>query len=192
MDLVPYGTPQDRPDAELQTAIRSLESVLSDDERVQLRNQGLPHATAALNLTTRIDRQCGLQRRQCLGTRLTTVLESVQQFSTVADTFINAHPEVAALVWGAVKFSLLVIQGRTCSVLLRRLLTIQQLISNYTSYFERLSHLFMKVGRDCPKYTQFGALYPSSSKLQKALCDYYAVIVRLCKHAVDSLRQPSK
>lgn len=48
----------------------------------------------------------------------------------------------------------------------------------------------MKLGKSCPRYAEFSALYPSSARLRKALCDYYAAIIRLCKYSVEFLRRP--
>ena len=98
-----------KPEIELTQALHDYEKILSDEDRSQLRSQGLPDATAAINLTTQIDRKCSSRRSQCVGPRMITFLESIQQFSQVVDVFVSSHPEVAALVWGGVKFALLVI-----------------------------------------------------------------------------------
>ena len=49
----------------------------------------------------------------------------------------------------------------------------------------------MKLSKTCPRYRDFGALYPSSTKLRKALCDYYAMIVRLCIYTVEFSQKSS-
>ena len=49
----------------------------------------------------------------------------------------------------------------------------------------------MNLGRQCPRIRELGSLYPTVG-LRKALCDYYAAIVRLCKHSTQSLRKPGK
>ena len=97
-----------QPEIKLAQALVEYENILSDEERSQLRAEGVPDATAAINLTTRIDRDCNDRRSRCMGPRLITVLESIQQFSTTVDTIISSHPEYAALVWGGVKLALLV------------------------------------------------------------------------------------
>ena len=48
----------------------------------------------------------------------------------------------------------------------------------------------MRIGLTCPRYQDFGLLYPKSKRLQSALCEYFVVIVRLCKHAVVFLQKP--
>ena len=97
-----------KPEIELTQALHDYEKILSDEDRKHLHSQGLPDATAAINLTTHIDRECNSRRSQCMGPRLITFLESIQQFSQVVDVFVSSHPEVAALVWGGVKLALLV------------------------------------------------------------------------------------
>ena len=97
-----------KPEIKLARALHDFETILSDEDRSQLHSQGLPDATAAINFTTVIDRQCSSRRSQCMGPRLITFLESIQQFSQVVDTFVSSHPEFAALVWGGVRFALLV------------------------------------------------------------------------------------
>ena len=101
-----------KPEINLSQALYDYEKILSVEERNQLHSQGSPDATAAINLTTLIDGKCSSRRSQCMGPRLITFLESIQQFSQVVDVFVSSHPEVAALVWGGVKLALLVI---TCS-----------------------------------------------------------------------------
>lgn len=98
-----------KPEIALTQALDDYEKILSDEDRSQLHSQGSPDATAAINLTTLIDRKCSSRRRQCMGPRLITFLESIQQISQTVDVFVSSHPEVAALVWGGVKLALLVI-----------------------------------------------------------------------------------
>lgn len=159
-----------KPEVKLTQALHEYETILSDEDRKQLHSQGLPDATAAINFTTLIDRECSSRRSQCMGPRLITFLESIQQFSQVVDTFVSSHPEVAALMWGGVKLALLA-------------------ANNVTSYFNQLSTLLMNLGRQCPRIRELSSLYPTIG-LRKALCDYYAAIIRLCKHSTQYLRKP--
>lgn len=102
-----------KPHIKLAQALNDYEKILSTEERLQLHAQGAPDATAAIRFTTVIDRECSNRRRQCMGPRLITFLESVQQFSGVVDTFVSSHPQFAALVWGGVKLTLLVTTSHT-------------------------------------------------------------------------------
>lgn len=49
----------------------------------------------------------------------------------------------------------------------------------------------MNLGRQCPRIRELSSLYPTIG-LRKALCDYYAAIIRLCKHSTQYLRKPGK
>ena len=97
-----------KPEINLTRALHDYETILLNEDRRQLYSHGLPDAEAAIKLTTLIDNNCNSRRRHCMGPRLITFLESIQQFSRVTDTFISSHPEIAALVWGGVKLTLLV------------------------------------------------------------------------------------
>lgn len=87
-----------KPETQLAEALRDYETILSDEDKNELHRHGLPDAMSAINLTTLIDRKCSSDRSQCLGPRLITFLESIQQFSQVVDTLVSSHPEFAALV----------------------------------------------------------------------------------------------
>ena len=104
-----------KPDVKLNQALVDYEKVLFDNERVQLRAEGAPDTMAAIAFTAVIDKECTKGRRRCMGPRLITFLESVQQFSGVIDTFVSSNPQFAALVWGGVKLTLRVISPRLIS-----------------------------------------------------------------------------
>ena len=109
MALVIANPAISNPGVTLVQALYDFETILSDEDKTQLHSQGAPDVMAALNLATTIDAKNTSHRRQCMGPRLITFLESVQQFSSIVDTFISSHPEIAALVWGGLKLTLLVL-----------------------------------------------------------------------------------
>ncbi|MCJ1428875.1 hypothetical protein MMC29_006786 [Sticta canariensis] len=166
-----------KPEIKLAQALSEFEAVLPDDQKTKLRTyrgQSPPNPTDVMRFTAEIDRDAGRNRksRQCVGTRLTNVLQSIQQFSTVVDLIVgSSQSQIAGAIWGTVKLSL-------------------QLASTFSSYFDQLSALFMRIGLTCPRYQDFGLLYPKSTRLQSALCDYFVVIVCLCKEAVLFLKKP--
>lgn len=47
----------------------------------------------------------------------------------------------------------------------------------------------MNIGRSCPRNQEYKSLYPLSPKLQGALCEYFIVVVDLCKHTVQFLNK---
>lgn len=108
MALVIANPTMSNPGVALVQALNDYEAILSDEDKYQLHSQGAPDVMAALNLATTIDGKNTSHRRQCMGPRLITFLESVQQFSSIVDTFVSSH-DIAALVWGGVKLTLLVL-----------------------------------------------------------------------------------
>ena len=69
----------------------------------------MPDASAALVFTAKLDDAASSTRRgKSIGSRAHSMLQSIQQFSTIVDTFISANPGIAALVWGSVKLTVLV------------------------------------------------------------------------------------
>jgi hypothetical protein len=93
----------------LEVALSDFGSVLTDDERKQLQQiKGVPDASAALVFTAKLDASDSTRRGRSIGARVYSMLQSVQQFSAIVDTFVSSHPVVAALVWGSVKLTVLV------------------------------------------------------------------------------------
>jgi hypothetical protein len=93
----------------LEIALAQFGSVLTDDERKQLQQiKGVPDASAALIFTATLDASNSTRRGKSIGARAYSMLQSIQRFSAIIDTFISARPDIAALVWGSVKLTLLV------------------------------------------------------------------------------------
>lgn len=46
----------------------------------------------------------------------------------------------------------------------------------------------MSIGKHCPRYTEYQALYKDSDGLQRSLCNFYASLIRYCTEAVRALR----
>ncbi|KAM3557837.1 hypothetical protein ARSEF4850_004902 [Beauveria asiatica] len=162
------------PQASLQSAIEEFQSILTDEQRHKLRIIGtIRDAQSVMIFTAQLEHENRSAGRPGVSSRLSTVLQSVQAFSGVVGTFVSAHPEIAALVWGSVKLTMLI-------------------AVNFASYFEALSSLFMTVSRQCPRFAEYQALYPASTRLQRALCDFHASIIRCCKHVVKVLQRSWK
>lgn len=93
----------------LEIALSEFGSILTDDERKQLQQiKGVPDASAALVFTAQLDASNLTRRGKSIGARASSMLQSIQQFSAIVDTFISARPDIAALVWGSVKLTILV------------------------------------------------------------------------------------
>lgn len=63
---------------------------------------------AVLTFTAEIDQRNAQRRLRGVASRLYGVLESVRQFTSIIDTYVQAYPQIAALVWGSLKLTLLV------------------------------------------------------------------------------------
>lgn len=101
-----------KPEIKLAQALSEFEAVLANDQKTQLRvyrGQQPPNPTDVMRFTAELDRDAGRNRksRQCVGTRLTNVLNAIQQFSTVVDFIVgSSQSQIASAIWGAVKISL--------------------------------------------------------------------------------------
>ncbi len=127
------------------------------------------------------------RRSRCVSSRLFGILQSVQDFSTIADTFVSSHPEIAALVWGTVKFTILV-----CVPFSRILNSADPIkaINNITSFFDKLSECFLRLSNCCPRYAEYQLLFGDSIRLQNALCTFYTTIVNFCIKAFQTIQAP--
>ena len=61
---------------------------------------------------------------------------------------------------------------------------------NFTSYYEAFSNLFMGFALHCPRFAEYQVLYPNSVRLQTALYNFHASLIRCCKHAVEAAQRP--
>jgi len=57
-----------------------------------------------------------------------------------------------------------------------------QSIVNVSNYMDKLSSIFMEIGRSAPRHQEIALLYPRSTKLQTYLSEYFIVVVSLCRH----------
>ncbi|RDA94437.1 hypothetical protein CP533_2254 [Ophiocordyceps camponoti-saundersi (nom. inval.)] len=181
MALAPSSSPRGLgpPEEAVRDAVRDFQSILTKDQHAELqRIKSVPDANAVLIFTAKLDESNRSRRGRSIASRMHGVLESVREFSAVVDTFVSARPEIAALVWGSVKLTMLVANGKG------------EIAVNATSYFEPLSNLFTSLRDHYPRFAAYHALYPNSPRLQKALCDFHAAIVRCCKHAVEVIHRP--
>ncbi|KAK2034715.1 hypothetical protein LX32DRAFT_375278 [Colletotrichum zoysiae] len=157
---------------QLEDAVNSFQGILSNDQRAKLQKlKAVPDADAALMFIAQLDRSSASRKCPNNGTRLIKVLQFVRESTAVIDTFVSSHPEIAALVWGSVKLTM-------------------QVILNFSSYYDRVSDLFMRFAKDCPRFAEYQALFPSSLGLQKAVCDFNASIICCCRHVVEVTQRP--
>ncbi|KAI9789088.1 MAG: hypothetical protein M1816_006338 [Peltula sp. TS41687] len=170
MAQMALSRPQSRPlssSDSLKTALNDFRDGLTDQEKTQLRAlTSCPDVNAVLSFTAEVDRKNAERRSRGVASRLCGVLESVQQYTTIMDTYSQSHADIAALVWGSIKLTIL-------------------FASNFASFFDKLSEWLLKIRTCCPRYSEYQALFAQSSRLQNALDAYYAVIVRFCAKTIQ-------
>lgn len=93
----------------LREAVREFQDALTPEQNKDLQMiKAVPDAAAVITFTAQLDEKNAQRRTRCVASRLYTLLQSVQQFSTIVDTFVSSRPNIAALVWGSIKLTLLV------------------------------------------------------------------------------------
>lgn len=101
-----------KPEIRLAQALSEFEAVLSDDQKTKLRtysDQSPPTPTDVMRFTAEFNKDAGRNRktRRSVGTRFTSVLHAVQQFTTIVDTIVgSSQPHIASAIWGTVKMTL--------------------------------------------------------------------------------------
>jgi ankyrin repeat domain-containing protein 50 len=66
-----------------------------------------------------------------------------------------------------------------------------KLVVNISSYMEKISTLFMAVGRFAPRYRQMALIYPESKVLQSFMAEYFIVVVDLCHRLLKFTKMSS-
>ncbi|KAJ8127847.1 hypothetical protein O1611_g5788 [Lasiodiplodia mahajangana] len=93
----------------LEGIIKEFQNVLTADELRELHKiKNVPDADAVLVFTAQLDYRNRQRTGPSISSRLYNVLQSVRDFCGVIDVFVSSHPEIAALVWGSVKLTMLV------------------------------------------------------------------------------------
>ncbi|KAF5606336.1 NACHT domain protein [Fusarium subglutinans] len=157
----------------LQNAIDSFRTVLTPEQLAEFENiQSIPDTDAVLVFTAELDLRRQNQRGKSIASRLFPVLQAVHSFTSVIDTFVSSNPTIAALVWGSVKM--------TMTIML-----------NVASYYEAFVELCIELGRICPRFEQYQALFPASERLQNALCTFNASIIQCCQRVIAMPKRSS-
>ena len=105
----------------LVAALSDFQDSLSVEQKAKLLAiDSAPDALAVLQFTAEIDSSNARRKSRCVASRLQNTLQSVQQFTTVVDTFVSSNPSVAAPIWGTFKVTILVSYRSTCGCLDRR------------------------------------------------------------------------
>ncbi|RYP70812.1 hypothetical protein DL771_005187 [Monosporascus sp. 5C6A] len=104
------------------------------------------------------------QRRELHGTAAVPDADSVLIFTAQLDNKNRKGRSV-----GSRLHTVLLAVQNFCSVVNTFVSSHPEIIVNYTSYYEAVSDLFMRLGKLCPVFAEYHALYPSSKQLQQSL-----------------------
>lgn len=174
----------------LQSVLHEFQSSLNDAERLRLSQiKETPNVDSAIQFTALLDRENTERKGASLATRVYAMLLSVQQFSGIVDTFISSNPSISALVWGSVKLTMMVLYSSAFRYRQLKILTMIKVVVNFTSYFDVLSKVFLDFEQWSPRFGEYQLLYPSSARLQYAICEFHAAIVRCCKQVVTTMKR---
>lgn len=98
----------------LSDAIDPFQNCLEPEQKARLDAiKAVPDAHAVAELTYQLDQENAKRQSRCVAARISPLLESVQQFAGIVETFVSSNPQIAALVWGSIKLVLQV--SRLCS-----------------------------------------------------------------------------
>ena len=89
----------------MKVAIELFQDNLPLGQRDQFRAIGTPTVVNIVSLTEEVNKKDLSRKSRVWAQRTRGILESVQQYS---DTFVQANPPISALVWGSVKFVILI------------------------------------------------------------------------------------
>ncbi|KAJ5116898.1 hypothetical protein N7456_001246 [Penicillium angulare] len=161
----------DDPTESLNRALTKFQDVLTPEQKQKLEAiTAVPDAGGVLFFVAQLDAENASKTRRSVAPRLCTFLSATQQFAGAVETFVSSNPKVAALIWGGIKTAITV-------------------ASNVASYFDKVTNLLKDIGLFCPTIQQFGQLYHGHIGLQRALCEYYAVVVELCIKLIEVSRR---
>ncbi|KAF5550718.1 heterokaryon incompatibility protein het-E-1 [Fusarium mexicanum] len=168
-----------KPDIRLAQAVSEFEAALTSEQKVAFRAsrssavQTSPTMSDVMRLTAEIDLKATNKHGsgRCFGPRMTNLLQAIQQFAALGDVVVGGSQNLIACgVWAAARMTVHVITG-------------------YFSYLEKLSFLFMAIGRNAPRYQAMAAIYPKSKNLQSYLCEYFIIVTRLCFQSISWTRK---
>ncbi|KAI0051328.1 hypothetical protein FA95DRAFT_315597 [Auriscalpium vulgare] len=99
--------------------------------------------------------------RRCIK-RICKVIKPLEQFFGAVDNGVSSLPEVAGIVWGALRF---VMQG----------------IRSLSAYFDKIGEILEEIAEDLPHYQDYAAeLFSDSRRVMEGLAGVYGDILLTC------------
>ncbi|KAF5245908.1 hypothetical protein FAUST_1495 [Fusarium austroamericanum] len=159
---------------ELETAVARFQAHLKDDERKKLQGlKATPHdIQAVIIFTAELDRSDPKRRGKSVATRLSSFLQTIQQFFPAIDTFVSSNPELAALIWGSVRLTFVI-------------------LSNFVSYFESFVELLHGFSSLYSRFSEYQLLFKTSTELRDSICQFNTTIISCCEQIVTLAHRPT-
>ncbi|KAM0226491.1 hypothetical protein ACHAQD_000413 [Fusarium lateritium] len=160
---------------ELESTIAGFQAILSDDERMKLKQlKKTSHdAQSIITFTAELDRLDGKRRGRSVASRLASFLQTVQQFTPIIDIYIQSNPDIAALIWGSIKLTFM-------------------FLANFASYFQSFVELLNGFGTLCTRFANYQVVFKDSSRLKTSICQFHTAVITCCQKVIIAIRQPLK
>jgi hypothetical protein len=97
----------------LDQALENFRDNLTPNQKAEFESisNGTPKPEDVSVLVAKINLKNSNRKSRICADKLRTVLDPIQQYCAVVDTFIQSNPTVAALVWGTAKIFILVFKS---------------------------------------------------------------------------------
>ncbi|KAH7171285.1 hypothetical protein EDB81DRAFT_851905 [Dactylonectria macrodidyma] len=160
---------------ELEATLARFQQLLTDNDRKTLDGlDGSSYDTQSIiTFTASLDGLDPNRRGKSIATRLSSFLQTIQQFSPIVDTMVSSNPHLAALIWGSIKFTF-------------------HVLANITSYFESFVKLLHGFGSLCSRFAEYQLLYTNSPRLKDSICSFHSAVIACCEQIVIVVRRPLK
>jgi len=96
--------------SQVAVALAEFQQLLTPTQKTELNvlSQGTPTADDVFQFTKAIEEGSKKRKSRIVAKRINGFLQALQQYCAIVDTFVSSNPQTAGLVWGSVKFLILV------------------------------------------------------------------------------------
>ncbi|KAH7124811.1 hypothetical protein B0J13DRAFT_565659 [Dactylonectria estremocensis] len=171
--LKPKPTGPTGADRELESTLARFQAILTDSDREKLQDlKRFQHDTQAIiTFTADLDRLDPKRRGKSVASRLASFLQTIEQFTSIIDTYIQSNPDLTALIWGSIKLTFM-------------------LLANITSYFLPFVDLLGGFGTLCARFAEYKLLFADSQRIKDSICEFHSAVILCCERIVVAIRRP--
>ncbi|KAI9810185.1 MAG: hypothetical protein M1827_006631 [Pycnora praestabilis] len=112
-------------------------------------------------------------------------LSTLERFSDAIDIMVSSNPEISALVWGSVRF-LLVVGDVTPSEMKRTLMNALEVARDIFDTFERLTTLSTRIGHCLERFSEYMTIFELRGLFRDRLVLFYQGIISFCLEAAKA------